>query len=161
MMLGAFDTAVLVPGRGLYVFAGDLVWRYGDGGRAPDQGFPRPITAEFPEPSRATSTPHWCTRTAGLHLFRGDQHIRYDIGAGGPSSVIRDRYAGDWPGVFPQTDRRGADMGAGHHLLLLRGPLHELLSPSGRGAPRVPEGHLRELAGARRRPGPGGAEPAG
>ena len=32
----------------MYVFAGDHVWRYRNGGRAPDQGFPRPITAEFP-----------------------------------------------------------------------------------------------------------------
>ncbi len=100
-MLESFDTAVFVPGRGLYAFAGDLVWRYGDGLRLPDPGFPRPITAEFPGAFARALDAAVVHPDGGLYLFRGDQHIRYDVTGRRPELGYPRRYADDWPGVFP------------------------------------------------------------
>jgi phosphatidylserine/phosphatidylglycerophosphate/cardiolipin synthase-like enzyme len=101
-MLGTFDTAVFLPRRGLHLFAGDQLWRYSNGGRAPDEGFPRPITAEFPGAFARNLDAALVHPDGSLHLFRGDQHIRYDIGRRRPELGYPRRYAGDWRGVFPQ-----------------------------------------------------------
>jgi Hemopexin len=101
-MLGAFDTAVFVPRRGLYVFAGDHVWRYSNVGHAPDEGFPRPITAEFPGTFARNLDAALVHPDGSLHLFRGDQHIRYDIGRRRPELGYPRPYAADWPGIFPR-----------------------------------------------------------
>ncbi len=99
-MLEPFDTAVFVPGRGLYAFADDLVWRFGDGLRLPDPGFPRPITAEFPGAFARALDAAVVHPDGGLYLFRGDQHIRYDVARRRPAPGHPRRYARDWPGVF-------------------------------------------------------------
>jgi hypothetical protein len=100
-MLSPFDTAAFVPGSGLYVFAGDQVWRYGDGGLSPDEGFPRPITAEFPGTVARDLDAAFVHPDGSLHLFRGDQHIRYDIGRRRPEAGYPRPSARDWPGIFP------------------------------------------------------------
>ena len=100
-MFGAFDTAVFVSGRGLYVFAGDQVWRYGDGGLSPDEGFPRPITAEFPGAFARDLDVAFVHPDGSLHLFRRDQHIRYDVGRRRPEAGYPRPYVRDWPGIFP------------------------------------------------------------
>jgi Calcineurin-like phosphoesterase/Hemopexin len=100
LMFGAFDTAVFVPGRGLYVFAGDRVWRYGDGGLSSDPGFPRPITAEFPGVFTRDLDAALVHPDGSLHLFRDDQHIRYDIGRGRPEAGYPRPHTRDWPGIF-------------------------------------------------------------
>jgi hypothetical protein len=99
-MLESFDTAVFVPGRGLYAFADDLVWRYGDGRLLPDPGFPRPITAEFPGAFARALDAAVVHPDGGLYLFRADQHIRYDVASRRPELGYPRRYADDWPGVF-------------------------------------------------------------
>ena len=100
-MLSAFDTAAFVPGRGLYVFAGDAVWRYGVGAMAPDVGFPRRITAEFPGIFARDLDAALMHPDGSFHLFRGDQHIRYDIGRRRPEVGFPRPYLRDWPGLFP------------------------------------------------------------
>jgi Calcineurin-like phosphoesterase/Hemopexin len=100
-MLSPFDTAAFLPGRGLYVFAGDQVWRYGDGGVSLDQGFPRSITAEFPGSFARDLDAAFVHPDGSLHLFRGDQHIRYDIGRGRAEAGYPRPHARDWPGIFP------------------------------------------------------------
>jgi Calcineurin-like phosphoesterase/Hemopexin len=100
-MLSPFDTAVFVPGRGLYVFAGDQVWRFGDGGLSPEEGFPRPIIAEFPGAFARDLDAAFLHPDGSLHLFRGDQHIRYDIGRRRPEAGYPRPYARDWPEIFP------------------------------------------------------------
>ena len=101
-MLGAFDTAVFVPRRGLYAFAGDQVWRYSNGGRAPDDGFPRPIAAEFPGAFARNLDAAFLHPDGMLHLFRGDHYIRYDVEGRRPQLGYPRPYAADWPGVFPR-----------------------------------------------------------
>ena len=105
-MLESFDTAVFVPGRGLYAFADDLVWRYGDVQRLADPGFPKPITAEFPGAFARALDAAVVRPDGGLYLFRGDQHIRYDVARRRPELGYPRRYADDWPGIF---DRGGID----------------------------------------------------
>jgi beta-lactamase class A len=100
-MIESFDTAVFVPGRGLYAFADDLVWRYADGRQLPDSGFPKPITAEFPGAFARALDAAVVHPDGGLYLFRGDQHIRYDVARRGPDLGYPRPYADDWPGVFP------------------------------------------------------------
>ena len=78
-MVEAFDTAVFLPGRGLYVFADDLVWRYSGGRREPDAGYPRAITAAFPGAFARGVDAALVDPDGALLLFRGDQHIRYDV----------------------------------------------------------------------------------
>jgi len=99
-MLESFDTAVFVPGRGLYAFADDLVWRYRDGRQQPEPGFPKPITVEFPGAFARALDAALVHPDGGLYLFRGDQHIRYDVARRRPDRGYPRRYAGDWPGVF-------------------------------------------------------------
>jgi hemopexin len=100
-MLESFDTAVFVPGRGLYAFADDLVWRYRDGRQQPEPGFPKPITVEFPGAFARALDAALVHPDGGLYLFRGDQHIRYDVARRRPEIGYPRRYADDWPGVFP------------------------------------------------------------
>ena len=101
-MVKEFDTAVFVPGRGLYVFADDLVWRYGDGRLVPDPGFPKAITAEFPGTFSRRVDAALVHLDGALYLFRGDQHIRYDTAAGRPEIGYPRPYAPEWPGIFPR-----------------------------------------------------------
>jgi hypothetical protein len=98
-MVDRFDTAVFMPGRGLYVFADDLVWRYGDDGPIPDRGFPRPIAAEFPGAFARRIDAALMHPDGALHLFRGDQSIRYDVAGRRPELGYPRPYAADWPGV--------------------------------------------------------------
>jgi hypothetical protein len=100
-MLESFDTAVFVPGRGLYAFADDLVWRYGDSRQTPDSGFPKPVRAEFPGAFARAPDAALVHPDGGLYLFCGDQHIRYDLARRRPELGYPRRYADDWPGVFP------------------------------------------------------------
>jgi hypothetical protein len=100
-MLDSFDTAVFVPGRGLYAFADDLVWRYGAGLRRPDPGFPKRIAAEFPGAFARGLDAAVVHPDGGLYLFRGDQHMRYDVAGRRRELGYPRRYAEDWPGVFP------------------------------------------------------------
>jgi hypothetical protein len=95
------DTAVSVPGRGLYVFSGDQLWRYSGWGRAPDPGYPKRITAEFPGTFPRGVNAALVHPDGSLYLFRGDQHIRYNLAAGRPDLGYPRPYAPDWPGVFP------------------------------------------------------------
>jgi hypothetical protein len=100
-MVESFDTAVFIPGLGLYAFADDLVWRYRDGRRSPDPGFPKPIAAEFPGAFARRLDAAMVHPDGGLYLFRGDQHMRYDVVSRRPELGYPRRYAEDWPGVFP------------------------------------------------------------
>jgi GH24 family phage-related lysozyme (muramidase) len=95
------DTAVSVPGRGLYVFSGNHVWRYTGLRRAPDPGYPKPITSEFPGAFQRDLDAALLHPDGSLYLFRGNQHIRYDVGASRPELGYPRPYAPDWPGVFP------------------------------------------------------------
>jgi hypothetical protein len=97
----AVDTAVAVPGRGLYVFRGDQLWRFSGRRRAPDPGYPRAITAEFPGVFQRDLDAALVHPDGSLYLFRGDQHIRYSLHAGRPELGYPRRYGPDWPGVFP------------------------------------------------------------
>ena len=94
------DTAVSVPGRGLYVFSGDQVWRY-TSPHAPDPGYPKPITAEFPGAFQRDVDAALLHPDGSLYLFRSGQHLRYDLAAGHPHLGYPRPYAPDWPGVFP------------------------------------------------------------
>jgi hypothetical protein len=105
-MIETFDTAVFVAGRGLYVFDDDVVWRYGDGGRAPDPDYPQAITAAFPGAFARRLNAALVDPDGVLHFFRGDKHIRYDVAARRPELGYPRGYRGDWPGVF---DGRGID----------------------------------------------------
>lgn len=100
-MVEAFDTAVFVPGRGLYVFADDLVWRYSDGRGLPDPAYPRAITAAFPGAFTRGIDAALLDADGSLRFFRGDHHIRYDVARRRPELGYPRRYADDWPGVFP------------------------------------------------------------
>ena len=149
-MLGAFDTAVFVPRRGLYVFAGDQVWRYNNGGRASDEGFPRPITAELPGTFARNLDAALVHPDGSLHLFRGDQHIRYDIGRRRPELGYPRRYAGDWPGIFPR--RIDAALAWGPDIIyVFSGDSYTSFSPRRgevrRGFPKAIRGNWPELGG--------------
>src|ERR1700727_754736 len=105
MSMGTIDTAVAIPGRGLYVFSGDQVWRY-TGRRSPAlssavPGYPVPITAEFPGAFQRNVGAALLHPDGSLYLFRGPQHLRYDLAAGRPFLGYPRPYAPDWPGVFP------------------------------------------------------------
>ena len=92
---------VTIPGRGLYAFAGDRVWRYAPGRGTPEPGYPRPITAEFPGVFARDVDAALLHPDGDLYLFRGAQHVRYDLGEGRPRLGFPRPYAHDWPGVFP------------------------------------------------------------
>jgi Hemopexin/Beta-lactamase enzyme family len=95
------DTAVSLPGRGLYVFGGDQVWRYTGARRVPDPGYPRPITAEFPGAFQRDVDAALLHPDGGLYLFRRNQHLRFNLDTGRPELGYPRPYAPDWPGVFP------------------------------------------------------------
>lgn len=100
-MHGTIDSAVAIPGRGIYLFAGDQVWRYRHGHRWPAPGYPRPITAEFPGIFARGIDAAFVHPDGDLHLFRGNHQIRYDLAGGKPRIGYPRPYARDWPGVFP------------------------------------------------------------
>lgn len=128
MDTAVIDTAVSVPGRGHYVFSGDQVWRYADGSRVPDRGYPRPITAEFPGAFQRGLDAALLHPDGSLYLFRGAQHLRYDLAAGRPHLGYPRPYAPDWPGVFP--DRIDAAITwAPDIIYLFRGDAYTSFSP--------------------------------
>lgn len=143
-MLDSFDTAVFVPGRGLYAFADDLVWRYGGGRRQPDPGFPKPITTEFPGAFARALDAAVMHPDGGLYLFRGDQHIRYDLARWRPERGYPRRYADDWPGVFHGGGIDAAVAGAPDIVYVFSGDRYTSFSP--RGA-RVRRGFPKPIAG--------------
>jgi peptidoglycan hydrolase-like protein with peptidoglycan-binding domain len=128
-MLESFDTAVFVPGRGLYAFADDLVWRYGDGRRQPDPGFPRPITVEFPGAFARALDAAVVYPDGGLYLFRDDQHIRYDVARRRPDRGYPRHYASDWPGVFHGGRIDAAVAGAPDVVYVFSGDRYTSFSP--------------------------------
>jgi Hemopexin len=122
------DTAVSLPGRGLYVFRGDQVWRYTGHRRVADAGYPRPITAEFPGTFQRDLDAALLHPDGSLYLFRGAQHLRYDVTAGRPYPGYPRPYAPDWPGVFP--DRIDAAITwAPDIIYLFRGHTYTSFSP--------------------------------
>ena len=116
MNIGVIDTAVAIPGRGLYVFSGDQVWRY-TGRRSPAPGYPVPITAEFPGAFQRNVDAALLHPDGSLYLFRGPQHLRYDLAAGRPYLGYPRPYAADWPGVF--SDRVDAALTWGPDVIYL------------------------------------------
>jgi peptidoglycan hydrolase-like protein with peptidoglycan-binding domain len=143
-MLESFDTAVFVPGRGLYTFADDLVWRYGDGRRRPDPGFPKPITAEFPGAFARALDAAVVHPDGGLYLFRGDQHMRYDVAGRRPEPGYPRRYADDWPGVFDRGGIDAAVTGAPDVVYVFSGDRYTSFSPR---RARVRSGFPKPIAG--------------
>jgi outer membrane protein OmpA-like peptidoglycan-associated protein len=121
------DTAVSLPGRGLYVFNGDQVWRY-TGGRTLDLGYPKPITNEFPGAFQRNLDAALLHPDGSLYLFRGNQHLRFNLAAGRPELGYPRPYAPDWPGVFP--DRIDAAITwAPDIIYLFRGDAYTSFSP--------------------------------
>jgi len=100
MDIRVIDTAVAIPGRGLYVFSGDQVSRY-TGRWSPAPGYPVPITTEFPGAFPRNIEAALLHPDGSLYLFRGSQHLRYDLAAWRPYLGYPRPYAADWPGVFP------------------------------------------------------------
>ena len=98
----SFDTAVFVPGRGLYAFAGDSVWRYAPGRGLVEAGYPRPITAEFPGVFARDLDAALLHPDGDLYLFRGPEHVRYDLAHRRPLLGFPRPYVDDWPGIFPR-----------------------------------------------------------
>jgi Hemopexin/Putative peptidoglycan binding domain/Beta-lactamase enzyme family len=143
-MLESFDTAVFVPGRGLYAFADDLVWRYGGHRRHPDPGFPKPITAEFPGAFARSLDAAAVNPEGGLYLFRGDQHMRYDLARRRPEPGYPRGYAGDWPGVFEGAGIDAAVTGAPDIVYVFSGDRYTSFSPR---RARVRSGFPKPIAG--------------
>jgi hypothetical protein len=143
-MLESFDTAVFVPGRGLYAFADDLVWRYSDGRQLPDPGFPKPITAEFPGAFARALDAAVVHPDGGLYLFRGDQHIRYDVATRRPELGYPRRYADDWPGVFDRGRIDAAVASAPDVVYVFSGDRYTSFSPF---RARVRSGFPKPIAG--------------
>ncbi len=128
MDTAVIDTAVSVPGHGLYVFSGDRVWRYTSRRHVADHGDPRPITAEFPGTFQRDIDAALLHPDGSLYLFRGGQHLRYDVAAGRPYPGYPRPYAPDWPGVFP--DRIDAAITwAPDIIYLFRGDAYTSFSP--------------------------------
>ena len=100
-MLEHADTAVAIPGDGVYAFAGDSVWRYTRGRRVVDVGYPRAITAEFPGVFARDVDAALLHPDGDLYLFRGPEHLRYNLALRQPWLGFPRPYADDWPGVFP------------------------------------------------------------
>ena len=136
------DTAVSVPGRGLYAFAGDQVWRY-TGLRAPVPGYPKPITAEFPGAFQRDLDAALLHPDGRLYLFRGGQHLRYDLTARRPEPGFPRPYAPDWPGV-PAARIDAAITWGPDVIYLFAGDAYTSFSPR---ASRVRVGYPKPIAG--------------
>ena len=136
------DTAVRLPGRGLYVFHGDRVWLY-TGPRGPASGYPKPITAEFPGAFQRDLDAALVHPNGRLYLFRGGQHLRYDLAARRPEPGFPRPYALDWPGV-PGTRIDAALTWDPDVIYLFAGGTYTSFSPR---AGRVRPGYPRPIAG--------------
>jgi peptidoglycan hydrolase-like protein with peptidoglycan-binding domain len=143
-MVETFDTAVFVPSRGLYLFADDVVWRYGDGGRVPDPDYPKAITAAFPGAFARRLDAALVDPDGVLHFFRGDQHIRYDVAAQRPELGYPRRYHVDWPGVFDRRPIDAAVVWAPDVVYVFSGDQYVSFSPS---RARVRPGFPKPIAG--------------
>jgi hypothetical protein len=142
MDIRVIDTAVAISGRGLYVFSGDQVWRY-TGRRSPAPGYPVPVTAEFPGAFQRNIDAALLHPDGSLYLFRGPQHLRYDLAAGRPYLGYPRPYAADWPGVFP--DRVDAAITWGPDVIyLFRDQAYTSFSP---GQGRARGGFPKPIAG--------------
>lgn len=143
-MVEAFDTAVFLPGRGLYVFADDLVWRYSGGRREPDAGYPRAITAAFPGAFARGVDAALVDPDGALLLFRGDQHIRYDVAKRRPELGYPRPHAIEWPDGFARGGIDAALAWAPDIVYVFSGDRYLSLSPS---RSRVRPGFPKPIAG--------------
>ena len=151
-MLEQADTAVAIPGDGVYAFAGDSVWRYTPGRHVVDIGYPRAITAAFPGAFPRDLDAALLHPDGDLYLFRGPEYLRYDLALRQPRLGFPRPYADDWPGVFPG----GIDAALAWSpdvIYLFSGDSYTSFSPARgearRGFPKVIYGNWPGLRGSR------------